>query len=141
MCGEHRAALFAAIHRHGGVGVDRQGDAVFAAFPTASGALAAARDGQAALQDGRVRVRMGVHTGTPLVSGDGYVGLDVHRALLTLPRRQRAAIVLHYFEDRPVTEIATLLGCGDVTVRTHLARGRKALAERLGEELTDDDDR
>jgi len=64
--------------------------------------------------------------------------LDVHRALLALPSRQRAAIALYYLEDRPVSEIAALMGCGEVTVRTHLARGRKALAERLGEELADD---
>lgn len=73
-----------------------------------------------------------------LVGEPSIAGLDVHRAVLTLPRRQRAAIVLHYFEDRPVSEIATLLGCGEVTVRTHLARGRQALAERLGEDFTDD---
>ena len=29
---------------------------------------------------GRIRVRVGIHTGTPLLTGDGYVGLDVHRA-------------------------------------------------------------
>ena len=65
-------------------------------------------------------------------------GLDVHDALLSLPAQQRAAITLYYLEDRPVSEIATLMGCGEVTVRTHLARGRKALAARLGEELDDD---
>lgn len=79
---------------------------------------------------------------TPTLVGEpDLAGLDVHRALLTLPRRQRAAIALYYFEDRPVAEIATLMGCGEVTVRTHLARGRQALAERLGEDFTDDDPR
>jgi len=65
-------------------------------------------------------------------------GLDVHRALLTLPARQRAAIALHYLEDRPVTEIADLLGCSEGTVKTHLSRGRQALAAQLGEEVTDE---
>jgi len=37
-----------------------------------------------------------------------------------------------YFDDLPVGEIATLLGCSDGTVKTHLARGRHALAELLG---------
>ena len=60
-----------------------------------------------------------------LVGEPSLTGLDVHRALLALPRRQRAAIALHYFEDRPVSEIATLLGCGEVTVRTHLPRGER----------------
>jgi RNA polymerase sigma factor (sigma-70 family) len=74
----------------------------------------------------------------PLVEASEVADEDVHRALLTLPRRQRAAIALYYLEDRPIPEIATLLGCGETTVRTHLARGRRALADRLGEEFTDE---
>jgi RNA polymerase sigma-70 factor (ECF subfamily) len=45
---------------------------------------------------------------------------------------------LYYLEDRPVAEIATLLGCSEGTVKTHLSRGRAALADRLGEEVTDE---
>ncbi len=62
---------------------------------------------------------------------------DVRRALLTLPRQQRAVIALHYLEDRPVAEIASLLGCSEGTVKTHLSRGRSALAACLREEVTD----
>jgi RNA polymerase sigma-70 factor (ECF subfamily) len=64
--------------------------------------------------------------------------LDVRAALLTLPPRQRAVIALYYLDDRPVGEIATLLGCSSGTVKTHLARGRQALAGLLGEEVTDE---
>jgi len=60
--------------------------------------------------------------------------LDVRIGLLRLPARQRAAIALHYLDDRPVAEIASLLGCSSGTVKTHLARGRQALAKILGEE-------
>jgi RNA polymerase sigma factor (sigma-70 family) len=60
--------------------------------------------------------------------------VDVRTALLTLPPRQRAVIALYYLDDLPVGEIATMLGCSDGTVKTHLARGRHALAARLGEE-------
>jgi predicted ATPase len=74
---EHRRVLREAFARHGGVEVDTQGDAFFVAFPTAPGALAAAREGQDTLS---VPVRMGVHTGTPLLTDEGYVGHDVHRA-------------------------------------------------------------
>jgi predicted ATPase/class 3 adenylate cyclase len=77
---EHRTMLRDAFERHGGVEVDRQGDAFFVAFARAKDALAAARDAQAASRDDRLRVRMGIHTGEPLLTGDGYVGLDVHRA-------------------------------------------------------------
>jgi predicted ATPase len=77
---EHRKALRECFDRHGGVEVDTQGDAFFVAFERASDALAAAADGQAALEPGPIRVRMGLHTGEPLLTEEGYVGLDVHRA-------------------------------------------------------------
>jgi predicted ATPase len=69
-----------AFARHGGVEVDTQGDAFFVAFPSAQGALNAAREGLEGLADGSIRVRMGIHTGTPHLADDGYVGADVHRA-------------------------------------------------------------
>lgn len=64
--------------------------------------------------------------------------LDTGAALLTLPRRQRAVIALYYLDDRPVADIARLLGCSEGTVKTHLARGRAALAARLGEGAIDE---
>ena len=77
---EHRRVLREAFAEHGGAEVDTQGDAFFYAFPTAPGALAAAAEATEALAGGPLRVRMGVHTGTPLLSEQGYVGTDVHRA-------------------------------------------------------------
>ena len=76
---EHRRVVRAAFARHGGVEVDTQGDAFFIAFPTAPGALGAAREAQDALAQGRILVRMGIHTGTPHVTEEGYVGPDVHK--------------------------------------------------------------
>ena len=76
----HRRILREAFDAHGGVEVDTQGDAFFVAFPTAAGALAAAADSRAGLAGGPIRVRIGLHTGTPLVTDEGYVGADVHRA-------------------------------------------------------------
>ena len=76
---EHRRALREAFTRHGGVEVDTQGDAFFYAFERASDAIAASGEGQAALAPGPIRVRMGLHTGEPTVTEEGYVGLDVHR--------------------------------------------------------------
>ena len=64
----------------GGAEVDTQGDAFFFAFPTAPGALAASRAIVEGLSSGRVQVRVGLHTGTPLLTDEGYVGADVHRA-------------------------------------------------------------
>lgn len=76
----HRRILRDAIAQNGGIEVDTEGDAIFAAFATAVGALTAAREAQAALELGPVNVRMGLHTGTPLRTDEGYVGVDVHRA-------------------------------------------------------------
>ena len=68
------------FRRHGGVEVDTQGDAFFVAFTRASDALGAAGEGQRALASGPIRVRMGVHTGEPIGTEEGYAGIDVHRA-------------------------------------------------------------
>ncbi|MBD0329277.1 MAG: adenylate/guanylate cyclase domain-containing protein [Thermoleophilia bacterium] len=78
---EHRRLLREAFGRHGGVEVDTQGDAFFYAFSRASDALAAAEDGRRALErTPPVRVRMGIHTGEPQLTEEGYVGLDVQKA-------------------------------------------------------------
>jgi predicted ATPase/class 3 adenylate cyclase len=77
---EHRRMLREAFAHHSGVEVDTQGDAFFVAFARASDAVASAQAAQGALRGGRVRVRMGVHTGEPMVREEGYVGIDVHRA-------------------------------------------------------------
>jgi class 3 adenylate cyclase len=77
---EHRQVLRDAFARHAGFEVDTQGDAFFVAFSQAREALAAAAEGRDALTDGPIRVRMGLHTGEPVVTDDGYVGIDVHRA-------------------------------------------------------------
>jgi predicted ATPase/class 3 adenylate cyclase len=77
---QHRRILRSAFAKRGGVEVDTQGDAFFYAFPRARDALEAASEGQDSLTEGPLRVRMGIHTGEPLVTAEGYVGIDVHRA-------------------------------------------------------------
>jgi predicted ATPase/class 3 adenylate cyclase len=99
---EHRAALREAFAAHDGVEVDTQGDAFLVAFPTAPGAAAAAQKGHAALASAPLRVRMGLHTGTPTVSGEGYVGVDVHRGA-------RVAALAHGGQTVLTPATATLL--------------------------------
>ena len=77
---QHRQVLREAFAASGGTEVDTQGDAFFVAFPTAPGALEAARSASKDLEGGPIRVRMGLHTGTPWLTDEGYVGVDVHRA-------------------------------------------------------------
>jgi class 3 adenylate cyclase len=75
---EHRRVLRDAFAACGGVEVDTQGDAFFYAFQTAQFALVAACAATEALASGPIRVRIALHTGTPHVTEEGYVGEDVH---------------------------------------------------------------
>lgn len=83
---EHRRLLGNAFDRHNGFHVGSEGDSFFVAFASADDAVAAAAEGQRALaghewpEEIEVRVRMGVHSGTPRVVERSYVGLDVHEA-------------------------------------------------------------
>src|SRR5918994_2807637 len=77
---EHRRVVREACAGEGGVEGDTQGDAFFFAFPTAPGALAAAAAFTRDLASVPIQVRVGLHSGTPLVTDEGYVGGDVHRA-------------------------------------------------------------
>jgi RNA polymerase sigma-70 factor (ECF subfamily) len=63
---------------------------------------------------------------------------DVARAVRQLAPMQRAVVVLHYFEDRPVLEIARTLQVSESTVKQHLYRARSRLAQTLGEEVGSD---
>jgi predicted ATPase len=77
---EQRRVIREACARFGGVEVDTQGDAFFFAFATAPAALEAAEAIGEGLDPGPISVRMGMHTGTPLLTEGDYVGADVHRA-------------------------------------------------------------
>jgi class 3 adenylate cyclase len=82
----HRRIIRDAFGAHDGIEIDTQGDAFFFVFRRARDAVAAAVEAQRAHAasewpgGGRIRVRMGLHTGEPTVHDEGYVGLDVVRA-------------------------------------------------------------
>jgi predicted ATPase/class 3 adenylate cyclase len=81
-----RDILRRAWSAHDGIELGTEGDSFYVVFADAGAAVAAAVVGQLALaahpwpDDEPVRVRMGIHTGSPRVHGDAYVGMDVHRA-------------------------------------------------------------
>src|SRR6266700_3593052 len=81
-----RQVLRTAFQQFHGHEVDTQGDALFFAFARATDAVSAAVAAQRALashtwpEGVAVRVRMGLHTGEPQPTAEGYVGLDVHLA-------------------------------------------------------------
>jgi RNA polymerase sigma factor (sigma-70 family) len=95
---------------------------------------------QAAKREQRVaaamlRARPVTPTSAPLPEP---VSADVLAAVRQLPPKQRAAVALRYFEDKPVEEIAQVLDCSASTARVHLHRARQRLAETLGEEVGSD---
>jgi len=75
---EHRRIVREACAAESGVEVDTQGDAFFFAFHTANGAVASAKAITEALAVGPMYVRIGLHTGTPHLTSEGYVGEDTH---------------------------------------------------------------
>jgi class 3 adenylate cyclase len=86
MLAMHRAIVREVFAAHDGSEIDTQGDAFFYSFSRARGAVAAAvevqrrHEGQEWPGAARVRVRLGLHTGEPVVGDEGYTGLDVVRA-------------------------------------------------------------
>lgn len=61
-------------------------------------------------------------------------------AIASLPPRQRAVVALFYLEDRPMEDVAELLGCSTSTGFVHLHRARHRLAELLSEHVTEEVD-
>ena len=83
---EHQALVRAAVARHDGIEVSTEGDSFFLVFRDALAAALAAAEMSAAIEgnawpeDGRVRIRIGIHSGRGVLAADDYVGIDVNRA-------------------------------------------------------------
>ena len=92
------------------------------AFKIAAGAL----KNRPASSDAEPNAATGVHV-------DAYTDPDLLAALRRLPDGQRAAVVLFYYADLPIREIAARLGSNSLAVRANLSRGRRHLRELLGE--------
>lgn len=56
---------------------------------------------------------------------------ETWRLLATLPRQQRAVLVLRFYEDLPDSQIAEALGCGEPTVRSNASRALATLRTRM----------
>ena len=60
---------------------------------------------------------------------------EVWQTLATLPKQQRAAVVLRYYEDRPDQEIADILGCSVSAARAYISKALATLRARVGNQL------
>jgi len=65
----------------------------------------------------------------------GEEGMVLWQAIASLPRRQRAALVLRFYEDLPEAEVAQILDAPVGTVKSLVHRGLAKLRERVGPEL------
>jgi RNA polymerase sigma-70 factor (ECF subfamily) len=95
-----------------------------AAFKIAAGALKSRRSSSATT----------VSDGQESTALDFYADQDLLAALQHLPSSQRAAVVLFYYADLSVRDIANRLGTNSLAVRANLSRGRKRLRELLGDQ-------
>jgi predicted ATPase/class 3 adenylate cyclase len=91
---DHRRIVREACDRNSGVEVDTQGDALFLAFLGAVRAAKAAHEIVEGLRPGPIHVRIGLHTGTPLVTDEGYIGADVHYAARVAAAAHGGQVVL-----------------------------------------------
>lgn len=90
----HRDAVREAFGRYGGYEVDNQGDSFFYAFPSATSAVSAVEGAMAALDGGPISIRVGIHTGEPILDPPKYVGLDVHTAARVMASGHGGQVVL-----------------------------------------------
>ncbi|WIM96988.1 SigE family RNA polymerase sigma factor [Actinoplanes oblitus] len=81
----------------------------------------------------RVRLFRQAPEPPPAESGGVEDRQVVRAALGRLPRRQQAVLVLRYFYDLPVDDVATTLGCSTGTVKSQTSRGLATLRRLLGE--------
>ena len=85
----------------------------------------------------REQMRSLVERDARIVEFPQPVDVDLANAVGQLSPRQRSAVVLFYFEDRPMQEIADILGCSVSTGWVHLHKARKRLGALLGEEVSE----
>ena len=70
---------------------------------------------------------------SPTEHVDSYGDPDLLAALRQLPDAQRSAVILFYYADLPIRDIAARLGTNSLAVRANLSRGRGRLRQLLGD--------
>jgi RNA polymerase sigma-70 factor (ECF subfamily) len=120
------AEAYAQLLRRGGAVRDPQAWVWRTGFRIAAGELKRRSDAAARGSGDRLATSTSSHL-------DPGVDHDLLDALALLPPKQRAAVVLFYYADAPIREIADRTGMTQLSVRVNLNRGRKRLKEILGD--------
>ena len=108
--GEHRRVVRDSFARADGYEVDYEGDAFFYAFASAQAAVDAVEEAMRELDSGPIRIRVGVHTGSPAVDPPKYVGRDVHLAARVMGAAHGGQVLLSAATRGLVEAGATDLG-------------------------------
>ena len=120
----HRRVVREACTARGGVEVDTQGDAFFVAFPAAANALEAARMVTEKLSSGPIHLRIGLHSGRPLRTEEGYAGEDVHFAARVAAAAYGGQVLLSRATRDLLDERYPLLELGEHRLKTFLTLSR-----------------
>jgi class 3 adenylate cyclase len=108
--GEHRRVVREAFARFEGYEVDYESDAFFYAFASAQAAVDAVAEAMHGLEAGPIRIRVGVHTGSPEVDPPKYVGRDVHLTARVMSAGHGGQVLLSQTSHELVEVEATDLG-------------------------------
>jgi DNA-directed RNA polymerase specialized sigma24 family protein len=97
--------------------------------------------GRRRVAERRARARLAAPGAGAYVDPDPADGVAVRQAAAALPRRQRTALVLRYYADLPVAEVAGLMGCAPGTVKSPTSKALEAMRRvegmQVAEEVTD----
>ena len=89
----------------------------------------------------RARARLAARGAGAHLDPDPADAVAVRQAVAALPRRQRTALVLRYYADLPVLQVAVVMGCSPGTVKSLTSKAvqslRAAMAIGVGEEVRD----
>ena len=107
--GRIRSILRQAVEANAGHEIDAVGDELLAGFSDASRAVSAAFQAQRAMRDEdwpeflRVRIRIGLHTGTPSIGVEGYTGIDLVRTSRIARCAWKAALTARLASEKPAS--------------------------------------
>ncbi len=122
--GAHRRLVREAFARYRGYEVDYEGDSFFYAFASTADGLSAVSEVVAALEQGPIRIRVGIHSGEPELDPPKYVGADVHKAARIMAAAHGGQVLVSNATRHLVGDRVRLLDLGEHRLRDFQAPER-----------------